>query len=677
MKKALVTVLSLFFAFSVLTGCANVGKYYLPHYDQSADDVLNSDLFYRNDMVTSGADPTVIYIDDETDEENYGWFFLYSTSDDFGCLGFSTYRSKDMVNWEYMGPIFAPEEGSWSRISLWAPECIYDESTDKYYLFYSAQDLHGDSKYFDTHEERTLYHEIEAEVNTYGYAAVEEKINEAKLTYSEAETYEGLTEEQLKKVKNSIANYYSNKEALDENDNLTEEEKQQSLCEYGRERLLEIYTVKIHYTHANNGYSLGVAVSDSPAGPFVQYTNIEGQAGYDAANRTLDLGSPFITHEDLYTSAAAKEGYHDVFIPIDIHPYVDPVSGKKYFYFANTYGGNSIYGVEAGENWTDDPKWETLTYLIRPGYKNVTGNEKTDYGDSGVNEGPFMHYDEASKTYFLTFSINGYPDKLYAVAQATATSPLGTFTKVDRQDGGIILSSEPAWDHVSGTGHHSLVEYDGKLYIMYHAHYDRVYGGSLRGMCVDEIKFFTRPDGQKLMIANGPTYAPMPKIGPDAEYKNIAESATVKATNAAEGSDASALNDGLLSITTYHDFIPEYLTEKGTTKITLTFDDYRAIRAIMVFNSKYLETAFGSIDRIELDYKLTDENGAEQTGTAYMEDVLFDMEKYTTQWEDEENFARPGGSVTVEFDELMVKEIRITIKAKNPVAVSEIFVLGK
>ena len=60
-----------------------------------------------------------------------------------------------------------------------------------------------------------------------------------------------------------------------------------------------------------------------------------------------------------------------------------------------------------------------------------------------------------------------------------------------------------------------------------------------------------------------------------------------------------------------------------------------------------------------------------------MEDVLFDMEKYPTQWEDEENFARPGGSVTVEFDELMVKEIRITIKAKNPVAVSEIFVLGK
>lgn len=677
MKKLLTTIFAALFAFVALAGCANMGKNYLPHYDQSADDVLNSDLFYRNDMVTAGADPTVIYIDDETDEENYGWFFLYSTSDDFGCLGFSTYRSKDMVNWEYMGPIFAPEEGSWSRQSLWAPECIYDESTDKYYLFYSAQDLHGDSKYFDTHEERALYHELEAEVNAFDYATVESKMSQAQETYSQAETYEGLTDIQLKTVKNAINNYYSNKEFIEENDKLTEAEKQQSLCEYGRERLLEIYAVKIHYTHANGGYSLGVAVSDSPAGPFVQYTNLEGQPGYDSSNRTIDLENPFITHEDLYTSAAAKEGYHDVFIPIDIHPYVDPVSGKKYFYFANTYGGNSIYGMEAGENWTDDPKWETLTYLIRPGYKNVTGNEKTDYGDSGVNEGPFMYYDEVSKTYFLTFSVNGYPDKLYAVAQATGTSPLGTFTKVDRQDGGIILSSEPSWDHVSGTGHHSLIQYDGKLYIMYHAHYDRAYGDSLRGMCVDEIKFFTRPDGQKLMIANGPTYAPMPKIGPDAQYTNIAESATVKATNAADGSDASALNDGLLSITTYHDFIPEYLTKKGTTKITLKFSDYRAIRAIMVFNSKYLETAFESIARIELDYKLTNESGVEETGTAYMEDLMFDMEKYTTHWEDEENVARPGGSVTVEFDELMVNEIRITIKSKKPVAISEIFVLGK
>ena len=179
------------------------------------------------------------------------------------------------------------------------------------------------------------------------------------------------------------------------------------------------------------------------------------------------------------------------------------------------------------------------------------------------------------------------------------------------------------------------------------------------------------------MIANGPTYAPMPKIGPNAQYKNIAEEAEIKATNAEAGSDKSSLNDGLLSITTFHDFIPEYLAKKGTTEISLTFDDYRAMRAVMIFNSKYLENAFESIERIELDFKKTDESGREVTGTAYMKDLRFDMEKYTTQWTDEENVARPGGSVTVEFDELNVKEIRITLKSKHSVGISEIFVLGK
>ena len=115
MRKIVTVACSLLMAFGVLTGCTG-GQYALPYYDQSADDVLNSDLFYRNDMKAACADPTVIYIDDESDEENYGWFYMYPTSDsDFGCHGFSAYRSKDMETWEYVGPIFDPEIESWSH----------------------------------------------------------------------------------------------------------------------------------------------------------------------------------------------------------------------------------------------------------------------------------------------------------------------------------------------------------------------------------------------------------------------------------------------------------------------------------------------------------------------------------------------------------------------------------
>ena len=677
MRKIVTVACSLLMAFGVLTGCTG-GQYALPYYDQSADDVLNSDLFYRNDMKAACADPTVIYIDDESDEENYGWFYMYPTSDsDFGCHGFSAYRSKDMETREYVGPIFDPEIESWSHESCWAPECIYDPDTDKYYLFFSASDPRSDGKFFDNREERVQYYATADEINAFGYDKVIAEMDVERAKYSAADSYEGLTADELASVKTDIGNFDQRVRQINGNVDLSEEQKKNEITSYGREILISVRTVKIHYSVANSGFSIGVAVSDSPAGPFTQYTNIKGTAGYDEGNRELAINSPFINHEDLYEAAASKTGYHNIFIPIDVHPFVDPVSGKKYLYFANTFSGNNIYGVEAGEKWTDDPKWETLTFLVRTGYKNVTGGERTDYTDSNVNEGPYMYYDAETATYYLTFSINGYPDKLYAVAQALGKSPLGTFTKVNRADGGLILSSEPAWDHVSGTGHHSLVKYDGKLYIVYHAHYNRVYGDSQRGSCVDEIKFFTRPDGQKLMIANGPTYAPMPKIGPNAQYKNIAEEAEIKATNAEAGSDKSSLNDGLLSITTFHDFIPEYLAKKGTTEISLTFDDYRAMRAVMIFNSKYLENAFESIERIELDFKKTDESGREVTGTAYIKDLRFDMEKYTTQWTDEENVARPGGSVTVEFDELNVKEIRITLKSKHSVGISEIFVLGK
>ena len=98
----------------------------------------------------------------------------------------------------------------------------------------------------------------------------------------------------------------------------------------------------------------------------------------------------------------------------------------------------------------------------------------------------------------------------------------------------------------------------------------------------------------------------------------------------------------------------------------------------MIFNSKNLDTAFEGIKRIELDFTKTDSDGKTVTGTAFIKDLVFDMARYTTNWGDGvEESARPGGSVAVEFDELSVKTIRITIDSDKPVAVSEIFVLGK
>ena len=678
-KSAIAFALSLGFMLSAAACGTPSGQYALPYYDQSADDVYNDDLYYKNEMKAACADPTVIYIDDESDPD-YGWFFMYPTSDsDFGCHGYSTYRSKDMETWEYVGPVFEPAAASWSHDNMWAPEVIRDADDGKYYLFYSAKDgSRTDGKYFDNLAEKNEYHAIEKTVNGYDYAAATAAMDEEAVKFSTDNAFEGYTDAQKNSVEKQITNYASRKTAA-ENGNASDSEKQTMILGYAREALIAIRAVKIHLTRANNPYSIGIAISDSPRGPFKQYVNEEGTEAYNGNARTLSVGTPFISHEDVYVGAAGKAGYHAVFIPIDVHPYVDPATGKKYIYFANTYMGNNIYGVEAGEKWTDDPKWETLTYLARTGYQTVNGNKRTDYTDENINEGPYMYYDAETATYYLTFSINGYPNKVYGVAQAIGKSPLGPFTKINRADGGLILSSQPEWDHASGTGHHSFVRYDGKLYIAYHAHYNRQYGGSgQRGSCVDEVRFYTRPDGQKLLHANGPTYALMPKIGPDAEYKNIADSAKVTATGGDDETDVKYLNDGLIAFNTFNDFIGRFTTKKSAT-ITLDFGDYRAIRSVMIFNSNELDTMFETVSRIEFDFVKTDANGKEVTGTAYIAGLKFDKDKFTTYWDpdENENVARPGGSVAVEFDEIRVKTIRITIPSDKPVCISEIYVLGK
>ena len=681
MKKIAKAALVLLLAFGMLAGCADSGKYELPYYRQAAEDALNKSLYYQNDMTVVGADPSVVYCDDESDEENYGWFFMYVTGD---TKSLNVYKSRNMVDWELAGKAFAPEADSWAQQQVYAPECIYDREEKKYYLFFTANDsvLRPDKLFFNSRAEEAEYDAAASEIKGYSYKKVVAEMDAEREKYVGAESYEGLSAEQLASVQELIADFDAKSAEIEANTALDKDEKKKEIRVYGRKILISIRTIKIETVSYINGFSICVAVADSPVGPFVQYTNVEGAEGYDPAKRAIGIDDAFMKHEDM-ACVPVETRILPVMTQIDVNPFVDPVTGKKYMYFSNTYYKQEyIFGIEMGDSWTSDPKWDTLVPLIRNKYKTVSGGERTDYNETrDIDEGPHMYYDSVSQDYYLTFSFNGSFSRDYAVAQAIGDSPLGEFTKVDRADGGLVISSDFSWDHVAAPGHHCFVNYGGKTYIVYQGLYDRAGGTevqSKRGICVDEIKFITNNDGVRLLYANGPSYAPMPVIGSDAVYRNIAEDAEVKATNSADGADASVLNDGLITYTLYHDLVSEYNTKKGKTEITLTFDDYRTVRGLMIFNSKNLDTAFEGIKRIELDFTKTDSDGKTVTGTAFIKDLVFDMARYTTNWGDGvEESARPGGSVAVEFDELSVKTIRITIDSDKPVAVSEIFVLGK
>src|SRR6185437_14034712 len=82
-----------------------------------------------------------------------------------------------------------------------------------------------------------------------------------------------------------------------------------------------------------------------------------------------------------------------------------------------------------------------------------------------VNEGPFVLKHDG--LYFLTYSAVGYMSPDYCIGYATATSPLGPWTKQHTQ--GPILHKT---DTVSGPGHHCFIDSPDhkELFIAYHTH---------------------------------------------------------------------------------------------------------------------------------------------------------------------------------------------------------------
>lgn len=425
---------------------------------------------------------------------------------------------------------------------------------------------------------------------------------------------------------------------------------------------------------------IGIAVADEPYGPFVGYEN----------NLLID---------DETANAFVPEKDRGEWECIDASPFIG-ADGEKYMLFTREtdtddgkvlteVGTNSgVWGMRM-KDWMT-PDYATLTRLTSPGYTTTEKTEKLDYESTTPrNEGGHMYvrkHEDGTATYYLTSSIDGLNE--YTVVQAVSDSPLGPFRKLTEEEGGILLANDHfTWDHIKGPGHHCFVQVGEELLIFYHQQENRMIGDSwIRTLAVDRVSFVENGKGQEVMVVNGPTWSLQPQVEIASEYKNIASEATVKVN---KGSNAEALTDGVLSIYKEIDFVKEFETYKNTT-ITLTFDDYREVTGLMVYNSKWFEKAFMHIDRVEFDFKNDEVPGG---ATAYIDNLEFDWQSYVTS---ARNDMRPGGSAVAVFAPMLVKEIRITFKLpvdrpdelqildeegyvvqQQTVAISEIAVLGK
>ena len=162
-----------------------------------------------------------------------------------------------------------------------------------------------------------------------------------------------------------------------------------------------------------------------------------------------------------------------------------------------------------------------------------------------IFEAPFVF--KRNGVYYFTYSSGSCHDHTYRVQYATSTTgPMGPF-----EYKGCILETN-ADQTVHGPGHHSILEQDGKFYIVYHRHnLPRSVHGFNRQVCIDEMKFDA--DGNILPIV--PTH--------DAQGVDLFKSQTsnLKSQNLALGAKVTA--------SSYYDewFKPEYAVDDNNATL--------------------------------------------------------------------------------------------------------------
>jgi beta-xylosidase len=181
---------------------------------------------------------------------------------------------------------------------------------------------------------------------------------------------------------------------------------------------------------------IGVAVSNSPGGPFIDH-----------------LGKPLI------------DKFHNGAQPIDQFVFKD-TDGQYYLF----YGGWKHCNVaKLNDDFTGFKPFEDGTV-----FKSITP-------DNFV-EGVFMI--KRNGKYYLMWSEGGWTGPDYSVAYAIADSPTGPFKRI-----GKILQQDP--EIATGAGHHSVINIPGTddWYIFYHRRPLNTTNGNHRETCVERMYF--------------------------------------------------------------------------------------------------------------------------------------------------------------------------------------------
>lgn len=253
---------------------------------------------------------------------------------------------------------------------------------------------------------------------------------------------------------------------------------------------------KVNPTKEVENFRIGVAVADSPTGPFIDISN---KPIFDPGYPIIDGNVLFDTNGKLYLYYSRCAYKHPVKSEV-----ADWAKSKGWF---KEIEESWVYGVELKPDFSGVIGEPVL--LLRP---PVSMKDKQAEWESRsvTSKEVARRWTEGSvifrkgATYYIMYSANYFGGKNYAVGYATSKSPLGPFKKAANNP--VLAKNVDKGGIVTGTGHNSITySPDGKeMFCVYHGRTTAT--GDDRVVFVDRMKILK--DGR--LVVEGPTTKPQP-----------------------------------------------------------------------------------------------------------------------------------------------------------------------
>lgn len=188
------------------------------------------------------------------------------------------------------------------------------------------------------------------------------------------------------------------------------------------------------------GSEVYAGISDAPEGP---WKNVKSDGGpFIATQRSINVHT------------------------IDAEVFLND-NGKAYLYWGSGWNWKDGHCFVAELNEQMDAFTSTPKDITPPGYF----------------EAPYML--KRKGVYYLMYSDGKCTDSTYKVRYSTSNNPIGPWMEGKNSP---VLSTDAA-NNIIGPGHHTILLYKKKYYIVYHRIADAKAKDLLRELCIDELKF--------------------------------------------------------------------------------------------------------------------------------------------------------------------------------------------